>query len=41
VRTVFADKRLLEEIAEPTGMEYRVLCRVFAGEEKNLTPKAF
>jgi len=35
-RTVFADKRLLEEIAELTGIKYRVLYRVFAGEEKDL-----
>ena len=35
-RTVFADKRFLEEIAELTGIEYRVLSRAFSGEEKNL-----
>ena len=35
-RTVFADKQLLEEIAELTGIEYRVLSKVFVGEEKNL-----
>ena len=35
-RTVFADQHLLEEIAELTGIEYRVLSRAFAGEEKNL-----
>ena len=36
-RTVFADKRFLEEIAELTGIEYRVLSRAFVGEKKNLT----
>jgi len=35
-RTVFADKRFLEEIAELTGIEYRVLSRAFVGEEKSL-----
>jgi hypothetical protein len=35
-RTVFANQRLLEEIAELTGIEYRALSRAFAGEEKNL-----
>ena len=35
-RTVFADQRLLEEISELTGIEYRVLSSAFAGEEKNL-----
>ena len=35
-RTVFADQRLLEEIAELTGIEYRALSSAFAGEEKNL-----
>ena len=35
-RTVLADKWLLEEIAELTGIEYRVLYRVFADEEKEL-----
>jgi hypothetical protein len=34
--TVFVDKRLCEEIAELTGIEYRVLSSAFAGEEKNL-----
>jgi hypothetical protein len=36
-RTVFADRRLLEEIAELTGIEYRALSSAFAGEEKDLT----
>ena len=36
-RTVFADQRLLEEIAELTGIEYRALCSAFVGEVKNLT----
>ena len=35
-RTIFVDERLLEEIAELTGIEYRALCRAFTGEEKNL-----
>ena len=35
-RTVFVDQRLLEEIAELTGIEYRALSSAFAGEEKNL-----
>ena len=35
-RTVFVNQRLLEEIAELTGIEYRVLFRAFVGEEKNL-----
>ena len=35
-RTIFVDERLLEEIADLTGLEYRVLSRAFAGEEKNL-----
>jgi len=35
-RTVFADQRLLEEIAELTGIEYRVLSSAFVGEEKDL-----
>jgi len=35
-RTVFVDQRLLEEIAKLTGIEYRVLSRAFAGEEKDL-----
>ena len=35
-RTIFVDERLLEEIAEFTGIEYRVLSRAFVGEEKNL-----
>ena len=35
-RTIFVDERLLEEISELTGIEYRVLSSVFAGEEKNL-----
>jgi hypothetical protein len=34
--TVFVDQRLLEEITELTGIEYRVLSKVFVGEEKNL-----
>ena len=35
-RTNFCDEQLFGEIAELTGIEYRVLCRAFAGEEKNL-----
>ena len=35
-RTIFCDDHLLEEIAELTAIEYRVLSRAFAGEEKNL-----
>jgi hypothetical protein len=35
-RTARADKELLEEISELTGIEYRTLCRAFVGEEKNL-----
>jgi hypothetical protein len=35
-RTVFVNQRLLEEIAELTGIEYRALSRAFTGEEKNL-----
>ncbi len=35
-RTIFVDEHLCEEIAELTGIEYRVLSRAFAGEEKNL-----
>jgi hypothetical protein len=35
-RTVFADQHLLEEIAELTGIAYRVLYSAFVGEEKNL-----
>jgi hypothetical protein len=35
-RTVFIGQRLLEEIAELTGIEYRVLSSAFTGEEKNL-----
>jgi hypothetical protein len=35
-RTVRVDQALLEEIAELTGIEYRVLSSAFAGEEKNL-----
>ncbi len=36
-RIVFVDTRLCEEIAELTGIEYRVLTSAFVGEEKNLT----
>ena len=36
-RTIFCHDQLLEEIAELTGIEYRVLSRAFVGEEKNLT----
>ena len=35
-RTVFVDVRLCEEIAELTGIEYRVLSSAFAGEKKDL-----
>ena len=35
-RTIFVDEPLCEKIAELTGIEYRVLSSVFAGEEKNL-----
>ena len=35
-RTVVVDQRFLEEIAELTGIEYRVLSSAFAGEEKDL-----
>jgi len=35
-RTVRVDHALLEEIAELTGIEYRVLASAFAGEQKNL-----
>ena len=35
-RTVRVDQALLEEIAELTGIEYRVLSLAFAGEEKDL-----
>ena len=35
-RTIFVNERLCEEIAELTGIEYRVLSRAFVGEEKNL-----
>ena len=35
-RTIFCDDQLCEEIAELTCIEYRVLSRAFAGEEKNL-----
>jgi len=35
-RPVFVDQRLLEEIVELTGIEYRALSRAFVGEEKNL-----
>ena len=35
-RTIFVDERLLEEISELTGIEYRVLSRAFTGEQKNL-----
>ena len=34
-RTIFVDERLLEEIAELTGIEYRALFRAFVGEEKD------
>jgi hypothetical protein len=36
-RTVFFDQRHLEEIAELTGIEYRVLASAFMGETKDLT----
>ena len=35
-RTIFCDDQLFEEIAELTGIEYRVLSSAFAGEEKDL-----
>ena len=35
-RPVFVDARLCEEIAELTGIEYRVLSSAFVGEEKDL-----
>ncbi len=35
-RTVFVDEQLCEEISELSGLEYRVLCAAFAGEERNL-----
>jgi hypothetical protein len=35
-RTIFVDERLLEEIAELTGIEYRALSRAFVGKEKDL-----
>ena len=35
-RTVFVNAHLCEEIAELTGIEYRVLSSAFTGEEKNL-----
>ena len=35
-RTVFADRRLLEEIAELTGIEYRALSSAFMSEQKDL-----
>ena len=35
-RTVFADQHLLEEIAELTGIGYRILYSAFVGEQKNL-----
>jgi len=35
-RTVFVDQRHLEEIAELTGIEYRVLASAFTGETKDL-----
>ncbi len=34
-RTVFVDQRLLEEIAELTGIEYHTLSSAFAGEPKD------
>ena len=34
--TIFVDGRLLKEIAELTGIEYRVLSKALVGEEKNL-----
>jgi hypothetical protein len=33
-RTVFVHEQLSEEIAELTGIEYRMLSRAFAGVEK-------
>ena len=35
-RTIFCGDQLFGEIAELTGIEYRVLSWAFAGEEKNL-----
>ena len=35
-RTVFVNQSLLEEIAELTGIEYRILSSAFAGEQKAL-----
>jgi hypothetical protein len=35
-RTIFVDERLCKEIAQLTGIEYRVLSSAFAGEEKDL-----
>ena len=35
-RTVRVDQALCEEIAELTGIEYRVLSSAFTGEEKDL-----
>jgi hypothetical protein len=35
-RTIFVDEQQCEEIAELTGIEYRMLSSAFAGEEKNL-----
>ena len=35
-RTVCVDHALCKEIAQLTGIEYRVLSSAFAGEEKNL-----
>ena len=35
-RTVFVDQRLLEDIAELTSIEYRVLSSVFTGKQKDL-----
>ncbi len=35
-RTIFVDDQLFGEIAELTGIEYRVLSSAFAGEEKDL-----
>ncbi len=34
--SVRVDHALLEEISELTGIQYRVLSRAFAGEEKDL-----
>ena len=36
MRTVRVEQALLEEIAELTGIEYRVLSSAFAGEKKDL-----